>query len=53
MLRREINAEQQGSTGWTRLATLGADVGEYVDNDVIAGKHYRYRIRPLRDGRAA
>ena len=53
LIRREITADQQGLTDWTRLATLGSEVSEYVDNSIVAGKHYRYRIRPVRDGAPA
>ena len=48
LLRREITADQNGLTRWTRLAELEADANAYVDPTIEAGKYYRYRIRPVR-----
>jgi titin len=45
-----VERSPDGSTGWTEIATLGADVESYQDSGLSCGTSYHYRVRGYRSG---
>ncbi len=41
----EVERSEEGVNGYTPLATLRAEIGQYVDENVLSGKRYNYRVR--------
>jgi hypothetical protein len=45
-----VERSPDGSTGWTEIAALGADVESYQDSGLSCGTSYHYRVRGYRAG---
>jgi hypothetical protein len=45
-----VERSPNGSTGWTEIASLGADVESYQDSGLSCGDSYYYRVRGYRSG---
>ena len=39
-----------GGSGWSVIATLGANANSYADNGITVDVRYTYRVRPTKDG---